>query len=77
MVNNKVGLARMYKMSPARVTQIMNLFKLPRVIWAQVLQMPKDQQKFFSEKKLRKIVRLKNVSKQIEAFNVLKSSFDS
>jgi hypothetical protein len=37
--------------------------------------MPPDKQEYFSEKKLREIVRLQFASKQLEAFEELKSKF--
>lgn len=37
--------------------------------------MPPDKQEYFSEKKLREIVRLQYASKKLEAFEELKSKF--
>ena len=43
-VNNQGGLARQKGMSRARVTQIMNLLKLPGKIRTELVEMPPDEQ---------------------------------
>ena len=72
-VNNQAELARIHGMTRARVTQIMNQLKLPWKIRAELVQMPPDEQEYFSERKLREIVKLQYASQQMEAFEKLKS----
>jgi len=72
-VNNQAELARIHGMTRARVTQIMNLLKLPWKIRTDLVQMPPDEQEYFSERKLREIVKLQYASQQVEAFEKLKS----
>ena len=72
---NKAELARrhgMSGMSRARVTQIMNLLKLAPEIREEILNFPDKKKSFFTERKLRKIVRLSQARKQILAFEHLK-----
>jgi len=61
-------------MSRARVTQIMNLLKLEPEIKEEILNMSDRDQRYFSERKLRKIAGLSTSKKQFQAFNHLKSS---
>ena len=49
-VNNQAELARIHCITCARVTQIMNLLKLPSEIRTQIVRMPPDEQEYFSEK---------------------------
>jgi hypothetical protein len=72
-VNNQASLARIYGITRARVTQIMNLLKLPPVIQNQITQMTPDEQQHFTERALRRIIRLQDPSRRIETFNKLKS----
>jgi hypothetical protein len=73
---NKAELARRHGMSRARVTQIMNLLKLPWKIRTELVQMPPDEQEYFSERKLREIVKLQYASQQMEAFEKLRSKYN-
>jgi hypothetical protein len=74
-VNNQAELARIHGITRARATQIMNLLKLPWQIRSELLQMPADKQEYFSERKLRKIVRLQYASQQVAVFEKLKSEY--
>lgn len=69
---NKAEVARRNGMSRARVTQIMNLLKLAPEIREEILNFPDKKKRFFTERKLRKIVRLSPARKQILAFEHLK-----
>jgi hypothetical protein len=73
---NKAELARRYGMSRARVTQIINLLKLSPEIREEILNLPDKKKSFFTEKKLRKIVRLSPARKQILSFEHLKSCIE-
>jgi hypothetical protein len=73
---NKAELARRYGMSRARITQIMNLLKLSPEIREEILNLPDKKKSFFTERKLRKIVRLSSARKQILAFEHLKSCIE-
>jgi hypothetical protein len=70
---NKAELARRHGMSRARVTQIMNLLNLESGIKEEILNMSQPEQVYFTERKLRKIVRLSSSTKQMQAFERLKS----
>jgi hypothetical protein len=70
---NKAELARRHGMSRARITQIMNLLKLSPEIREEILNLPDKEQRFFTERKLRKIAGLSSTKKQILAFINLKS----
>ena len=69
---NKAELARRHGMSRARVTQIMNLLKIAPEIREEILNFPDKKKSFFTERKLRKIVRLSPARNQILAFEHLK-----
>ena len=75
-VNNQAELARIHGITRACVTQIMNLLKLLLAIRTQIVQMPPDEQEYFNDKKLRKVVRLQYASEQLEAFEALKSKYN-
>jgi hypothetical protein len=60
-------------MSRARVTQIMNLLNLESQIKEEILNMSQPEQRYFTERKLRKIAGLSSSKKQLQAFNRLKS----
>lgn len=70
---NKAELARKHGMSRARVTQIMNLLKIESKIKEEILNMSQPEQRYFTERKLRKIARLSSPKKQLQAFDRLKS----
>ena len=75
-VNNQAELARIHGITRARVTQILNLLKLPRKVRTELVQMPPDEQENFSERKLREIVKLQYASQQMEAFEKLRSKYN-
>ncbi|MFC1856479.1 hypothetical protein ACFL9U_00440 [Thermodesulfobacteriota bacterium] len=73
---NKTELARRHGMSRARVTQIMNLLNLESRIKEEILNMSQPEQRYFTERKLRKIARLSLSKKQMQAFDHLKSHIE-
>ncbi len=70
---NKAELARRYGISRARVTQIMNLLNLESGIKEEILNMSQSEQRYFTERKLRKIAGLSSPKKQLQTFDRLKS----
>ena len=70
---NKADLARRHGMSRARVTQIMNLLNLESKIKEEILNLSQHDQRYFTERKLRKIALLSAPKKQMQAFEHLKS----
>jgi len=54
----------------------MNLLKLSPEIREEILNLPDKEQRFFTERKLRKIAGLSSPKKQILAFMNLKSGID-
>jgi hypothetical protein len=70
---NKAELARRHGMSRARVTQIMNLLNLESRIKEEILNMSQPEQRYFTERKLRKIAGLSSAKKQLQAFEYLKT----
>ena len=55
-MSNRAELARKYGFSRARITQLMNLLRLPTEIREQIGMMPERVQRHFSERRLRTIV---------------------
>jgi len=70
---NKAELARRHGMSRARITQIMNLLNLESRIKEEILNMSQPEQRYFTERKLRKIAGLPSSKEQLQAFEHLKS----
>ncbi len=54
-VNNQAELTKIDCITRARVTQLMNLLRLPLEVRTQIVQMPPHEQEYFSGKKLREI----------------------
>ena len=73
VVNNRADLARRLGASHARVTQLLNLLKLPDQVRSEILCLPEVQQRCFSERRLRSIARTPSAVKQIRAFERLKA----
>jgi hypothetical protein len=70
---NKADLARRHGMSRARVTQNINLLNRESRIKKEILNMSQSEQRYFTERKLRKMAGLSSAQKQILAFEYLKS----
>ncbi|MDY6854717.1 MAG: hypothetical protein SWO11_08400 [Thermodesulfobacteriota bacterium] len=70
---NKADLARRHGISRARITQITNLLNLESGIKEEILNMPQSEQRYFTERKLRKIAGISSSKKQLQAFDRLKS----
>jgi hypothetical protein len=56
-VNSRAEIARRYGISRARVTQIMNVLKLPREALDCIDRLPREEQLLYSERRLRDVVR--------------------
>ena len=70
MVNNQADLAKRYGISRARVTQYLNLLKLPDEI-IDFLKANKDQEsilRYFTERRLRELTRLKGNERRLKKF---------
>jgi len=67
-VNTQADLARRFGVSRARITQMMSLLKLPPDIQEEILQLPEEEQRHFTERKLRETIRLGSSEKQRGAF---------
>jgi hypothetical protein len=73
VVKNKSELAKKEGVSRARITQILNLLKLApeiQIYFANLIE--QDQQRFFTERRLRQIVRIKAHKTQMKKFQELK-----
>lgn len=68
VVNSRAELARRMGVSRARITQMLSLLKLPAEIQEQILRLPEKEQRYFTERKLRQIIRLDSSQKQHDAF---------
>lgn len=74
VVHTKAGVARRYGISRARVTQIMNLLKLPSEIKHEIIQLSEERQQFFTERKLRKILNIVSVQGQMAASSTIRAN---
>ena len=74
VVNSKAELARLYGFSRPRITQIMNLLNLPSDVKGEILALSGEKQQLFTERKLREILRINSVRKQMEAFSRIKTN---
>ncbi len=71
-VNNRSDLAKRVKLTRARLTQILNLLKLPARILGELQTIHEPTQiAFYSERRLRPITRLRSEGEQLEAFEQL------
>ena len=73
-VKNRAEIARRYGVSRARVTQMMNLLKLPREILDCVAGLSEEEQLRFSERCLRAVAGLRSEAGQLKAFEQLRSA---
>lgn len=71
--NNRADLARRLGVSRARVTRLLGLLKLPAEIREEILSLPEEQKRCFSERGLRAIARMPSAAKQVRTFERLKS----
>lgn len=70
VVNNQADLAKRYGISRARVTQYLNLLKLPGEI-IDFLKANRAQEsvlRYFSERRLRELTRLKGNERKVKRF---------
>jgi hypothetical protein len=71
-VNNQSELARKTGLTRARVTQILNLLKLPDSVLQNLCSLSDPKKiSFFSERRLRSITRLPRTKEQIKAFSMI------
>ena len=74
LVNSKAELAQREGLTRARMTQILNLLKLPPEIQKYLKSINTEYQtRFFTEKKLRKIATIKDPKTQLKKFEELKT----
>lgn len=73
VVNTRAELAGRMGVSRARITQIMNLLRLPAEIREEILRLPEEEHHWFTERKLRGILRLRPASSQVVAFGRLRA----
>ena len=76
VVNSRAELARRMGVSRARVTQLLNLLKLPVQVRDEILALPEEQQRRFSERGLRAIARMPSPAKQVQTFERLRDKLD-
>ena len=69
VVNNRADLARRYGLSRARVTQVMSLLRLPMSAQHYVMALPSEEQRVYSGRRLKEIVRLPTEQAQVHAFH--------
>ncbi len=72
-VNNQSEIARKVGLTRARVTQILNLLRLPDSVIQNLCSIYEPKKiAFFSERRLRSVTRLATAKEQIKAFRDLK-----
>jgi hypothetical protein len=76
-VRNQTEIARLRGISGTRVTQLVKIASLPRPILDYLLSVPTEQQVFFTERRLRRIVRLPSEDEQVKAFEELRCSVEA
>jgi hypothetical protein len=67
VVNHKADIARRYGVSRARVTQILNILRLPEPVLDFLAELPPDSRAFCTERRLRPILNLPTMAAQVEA----------
>jgi hypothetical protein len=73
-VNNQAELANKVGLTRARITQLLNLLKLPDAIIQELGSSCEEEQiAFYTERRLRPITQLRNTKRQIAAFRRLGS----
>jgi len=71
-VNNQSDLARKVGLTRARITQVLNLLKLPDSVIRNLCSVSEPKSiAFFSERRLRSITRLPRTKEQLKAFRDL------
>jgi hypothetical protein len=77
VVRNQAEIARLRGVSRARVTQLVNIASLPQPILDYLLSLSAEQQVFYTERRLRRIVRLGSEEEQVSAFEGLRRSVEA
>jgi len=67
MVNNPAEITRRYRLSRARVTQILNVLRLPRPVLDCLAQLPPDSKAFCTERRLRRVLKLSTEAARLAA----------
>jgi ParB/RepB/Spo0J family partition protein len=71
---SRADIARRYRISRARVTQMLSILTLPQEVLDYIRDLPAPEQLRYSERALRGIVALRTVDAQIRAFERLRST---
>jgi hypothetical protein len=74
VVNSRAEIARRYGISRARMTQILSLLRLPRLVREQLLGLPERERARYRERRLTAIVALKAGAAQARAFGQLRQT---
>ncbi len=77
VVRNQAEIARLRGISGSRVTQLVKIASLPRPILDYLLSLSAEQQVFYTERRLRRIVRLDSEEEQLRAFEDLRRSVEA
>lgn len=71
MVNSRAEIARVYGLSRARVTQVMNLLDLPDEIQEHIIAPPPWEQRLYSGRRLQRVARIRDEAARAKAFEDL------
>jgi hypothetical protein len=77
VVRNQAEIARLRGISGTRVTQLVNIAKLPRPVLECLLGMPEERQAPYTERRLRRITSLHSEREQVKAFGELQRAVES
>ncbi len=74
VLNTRADIARRHNISQARVTQVMNLLRLPHSIRASLMALPEEEQRQYAERRLRRTARRANRETAVRALAALSRS---
>jgi hypothetical protein len=77
VVRNQAEIARLRGISRARVTQLVNIAELPQQILDYLLSLSAEEQACYTERRLRRIVRLDSEEERVKAFEELRHSVEA
>jgi hypothetical protein len=77
VVRNQTEIGRLRGISGTRVTQLVKIARLPQPILDYLLGLPVEQQAIYTERRLRRIVRLLTEEEQVKAFEELRRSVEA
>ena len=72
VVNTRADIGRRYKLTRARITQLMNLLTLPDEVQAYLMSLSPEEQCPYSERRLREVVSLPSEQVQLRAFQEIR-----